>query len=386
LTHTVLISGGAGFIGTHLARALQGRVNRIVILDSLLPQIHGQHDEFPEDLQSMADCHLGDVRDLKTWYQLGERYPDISTVVHLAALTGTGQSMYAVKEYDSVNCGGTATMLEALLGRQNGRSAFPRLNRVVLASSRAIYGEGAYSCRCSPATLRYPVQRSADQLARGEWNFHCPDCEQCLSPVRTTEAAPAQPTSFYGVTKLVQEQYTRTMLTSAGVGYTILRFQNVFGPGQSLKNPYTGVIGVFYSNIVRGLPIDVYEDGEVTRDFVYVSDVASSIQKAILSDVSGTFNIGTGEFTRLKDIALWLCEALGREVPIGCKGAFRVGDIRHNAAELRHAMEGLAYSPAVSVRDGLRHYAEWASMQTPLEETAIVAAAEEIQAAGLARG
>ena len=383
---TILITGGAGFIGTHLTRVLYAQGKRIVLLDNLLQQVHKGSDRFPKELEQRAVCVVGDVRDPAVWKTLAADFPDCQTIVHLAALTGTGQSMVALREYDSVNCGGTATMLEALLDRQEGHARFPNLKRVVLASSRAIYGEGAYHIPGTPEDeLHYPPQRAAEQLAQRKWGFLSPDGTQEMEPVPTPEEAPPQPTSFYGVTKLAQEQYVRAMLTAAGVGHTILRFQNVFGPGQSLNNPYTGVIGVFYSNIVGGRALDIYEDGNISRDFVYVSDVAAAIVQAITGEVSGTFNVGSGVFTRLADVARWLCEALDRRVPISCRGAYRVGDIRHNAADLRRARAELGYAPQISVREGLRRYVAWAQHETPMEEAVIQAAAEELQKAGLAR-
>lgn len=384
IAKTILITGGAGFIGTHLTRALQGQAEKIVLLDNLLPQVHtGQ--AFPLTSQHLAACITGDVRDLNVWKTLVSHHPDIDTIIHLAALTGTGQSMYALRDYDSVNCGGTATLLEAILDRQNG-NLFPNLKRVVLASSRAIYGEGAYHCpEDALGVLHYPPQRTAEQMARKQWGFLCPTHGREMEPVPTPEDAPPQPASFYGINKLVQEQYLRTMLGAAGMEHTILRFQNVFGPGQSLKNPYTGVIGVFYSNIMRGNPLDIYEDGNITRDFVYVTDVVDAVIQSIAEQVSGTFNIGSGEFTQLADVARWLCDALDRQVPLTNKGAYRVGDIRHNAADLSRAQTQLHYQPRVTAREGLRRYVEWAQQETPMDAATIEAAQSALQAAGFSR-
>jgi dTDP-L-rhamnose 4-epimerase len=380
---SVLITGGAGFIGTYLTRALHTQVDKIVLLDNLLPQVHQGRTEFPTELRACAVCVVGDVRDPAVWSQIAADHPDIDTIVHLAAMTGTGQSMYALAEYDSVNCGGTAAMLAALLDRRDPTKCLTNVSHVLLASSRAIYGEGAY--RATPdAPLVYPPPRTRAQLERHEWDFV--DAEgRKLSPVPTPEDAPPQPNSFYGVTKLVQEQYIRTMLTATGIGHTILRFQNVFGPGQSLKNPYTGVIGVFYSNIVGGRPLEIYEDGRVTRDFVYVTDVVAAVTSAILRRSEGTYNVGSGEFTQLADVARWLCTALDRTVPIECRGTFRVGDIRHNAADLRRARLGLGFQPQVSVEEGLRQYVAWAQHETPLNAETIAAATAELRAAGLSQ-
>jgi dTDP-L-rhamnose 4-epimerase len=381
---TILITGGAGFIGTHLTHALHAQGDKVIMLDNLLPQVH-KEQAFSPELRDLAECVTGDVRDLTAWSRLAADHPDINVIVHLAALTGTGQSMYALREYDSVNCGGTATLLEAVLDRRQG-NAFPNLRRVVLASSRAIYGEGAYRCPLDrEGELRYPPQRTAEQLAQGRWGFFCPEHGAEMAPVATPESAPPQPASFYGINKLVQEQYIGTMLTAAGIAHTMLRFQNVFGPGQSLKNPYTGVIGVFYSSIMQGRALDIYEDGEITRDFVYVTDVVNALVKSITGEANGVFNIGSGEFTRLADVARWLCEALEREVPIGSCGAYRVGDIRHNAADLGRAQTALGYHPQVSARDGLRAYVHWAQSETPMDAATLDNASAALQAAGFSR-
>ncbi len=380
---TVLITGGAGFIGTHLVNSIKSQAERIVLVDNLLPQIHQGSVGFSSELKSKATCIQGDIRDIAVLKLIAKEYKDIEAVIHLAAMTGTGQSMYAIQEYDSVNCGGTATLLEAILDRRDPHSSFAALKKVILASSRAIYGEGAYRCECSPQNIQYPAQRTADKMSRGEFGFSCPLCSQDMSPVHTPEDAPPQPTSFYGVTKLVQEQYLRTMLGAVGIESAILRFQNVFGPGQSLKNPYTGVIGVFYSNIAGLRPINIYEDGEISRDFVYVSDVADALVAVTTRNVTGTYNIGSGEFTLMTDVAKRLCELLGNEVPMSCSGTFRVGDIRQNAADITRAKKAFGYAPKVTVQEGLRRYVEWAKNEEPMDASVISEASDALKAAGL---
>jgi dTDP-L-rhamnose 4-epimerase len=382
---SIIITGGAGFIGSWLVEALGDRFSRIVVLDNLLPQVHSDANDFPSRVKDRAICIRGDVRNLSTWTSIATDYPDTEAVVHLAALTGTGQSMYDLHGYDSVNSGGTAVTLEALLDRRSGSVAFPNLKRVVLASSRAIYGEGAYRCSSHSDRLQYPSPRSLAQLSRAEWGLRCDECGAELTPAETPEDAQVAPNSFYGATKFAQELYMRTMLAAAGIDFTILRFQNVFGPGQSLKNPYTGVIGVFYSNIVSNIGLELYEDGQITRDFVFITDVVASIVGALCSTACGTYNVGTGQFTRLADVAAWLCESLDKKVDIRVSGRFRVGDIRHNAGDIRAARDGLGYVPRVSVRDGLRQYVEWAQAQTPLSSATILNAQRELEAAGLSQ-
>jgi dTDP-L-rhamnose 4-epimerase len=362
----ILITGGAGFIGSYLAPELVSRGHRVIIVDNLLAQVHGEQAQFTDSLKNLAVCAHGDVRDPMIWSRLASTFPDVEIIIHLAAMTGTGQSMYEIREYEDVNSGGAAALLQSALDRIHPEQTFGSLRHVILASSRAVYGEGAYRCDCS-GNLQFPAARTAAQLADQKWGFGCRHCGKELSPAPTPEAAAPSPASFYGATKLAQEYYFRSLLRPAGLGLSIFRLQNVFGPGQSLSNPYTGVLGVFCSNILTGSQIEIFEDGEISRDFVYVSDVVDAIAGAVDTEPNGLFNIGSGEFTRLADVARWLCGMLDQDVPIVARGTYRVGDVRHQAADIRAAHAKLGFQPRVSVTQGLQRYAEWVRYESPMD-------------------
>jgi len=374
----ILITGGAGFIGTHLVQALAPHSAKIVVLDNLLPQVHGPSPAFSAPLQSQAVCVRGDVTDPAVMAQVAQDHPDIQAVVHLAAFTGTGQSMYELRDYNRANAGGTATLLQSIVERK-----WPSLEHVVHASSRAIYGEGAYADPDDAARLVYPPPRAATALAGGDWSPHLPGDSRTLAARPTPEDAPAQPNSFYGATKLVQEEYLKVILAALGIPLTMLRFQNVYGPGQSLKNPYTGVIGVFFSRLVQGKGLEVYEDGQVSRDFVYVEDVVQALAAALRCKVAGAYNIGSEVFTTLNELAAALQTTLGTDLPVTCRGTYRFGDIRHAAADLTRARAALDYAPRYSFAQGISRYAQWAQGQEAMPESAMQAAAATLAAAGL---
>ena len=374
----VLVSGGAGFIGTHLVQALAPHAGKIVVLDSLLPQVHGPSPVFSTQLQSKAVCIQGDVTDPDAVARVAQDHPDIQAIVHLAAFTGTGQSMYELRDYNQANAGGTATLLQSIVEKK-----WPTLEHVVHASSRAIYGEGAYADPDDPARLVYPPPRMGAALADGDWSPHMPGDGRTLTVRPTPEDAPAQPNSFYGATKLVQEEYLKVILAALGIPLTMLRFQNVYGPGQSLKNPYTGVIGVFFSRLVQGKGLEVYEDGEVSRDFVYVEDVVQALAAALHRKVAGTYNVGSGVFTTLYELVAVLQATLGTDLPVTCRGTYRVGDIRHAAADLTRVHAALDYAPQCSFAEGISRYVQWAQGQEAMSESAMQAAASMLAAAGL---
>ena len=273
----VLITGGAGFIGTHVARRLLQSGHQVTILDNFSPQIHGDITDLPADLRDDAKLIRGDVRDPEIWEKA---LVDCEVVLNLAAETGTGQSMYEVSRYEQVNVAGTANLYQALASNPQRR-----VERIVVASSRSIYGEGAY--RCPNEGLVYPVSRStADKLA-GHFDPLCPVCGGACDSVPTPEQAPFQPSSFYGLTKQVQEQMTLLFGDALGIPSFALRYQNVLGPGQSLKNPYTGILAVF-SNLARaGSEMNVFEDGMESRDFVYIDDVVQATTTCVESKMDG---------------------------------------------------------------------------------------------------
>lgn len=367
--HTILITGGAGFIGHHVADLLGPLAQRLVVIDSLIAEVHAGAG-FSARLRSQAHCLRGDVRDPEVWSNIAAQFPHVELIVHLAALTGTGQSMSLIPEYVDVNCGGVATLSSFVL---SGR--FPALRKVVLASSRAVYGEGSYRCEAHGGT-HYCELRSVEALARGAWDPVCPQCGRPLSPVPSREDAPPRPASVYGVSKWAQERLLQATVEMAGIPCTILRFQNVYGPGQSLRNPYTGVLGVFFSNIRNGQPIEIFEDGLITRDFVYCTDAAQAVQQAALLPGPGTFNIGSGQFIPIAHLARLMCAMMGNPVTVSASGRFRAGDIRHNAADISLAAGSLGFRPAVPLEEGMARYLEWAAKREPMPPATLLKSRE----------
>jgi len=347
----VLVTGGAGFIGTNLIRGLLSS-HEITVVDCFSPQIHGQNDQLPADLKYSVRLVRGDVRDAGLW---AEVLPGQHAVVHLAAETGTGQSMYEVSRYEQVNLSGTALLCEELV---RGRGY--QVERLIVASSRAVYGEGAY--QCEHHGLVYPQSRSAADKKQGEFDPVCPKCGRHVMPIPTPESAPMRPSSFYGLTKQVQEQMVLMFGEVLGIPAAGLRYQNVYGPGQSLENPYTGILAIF-SNLAReGRPISVFEDGEQSRDFVYIDDVVEATRAALLANLEGSHavNIGSGQRTTVMEVAREIINFYGSSSEVKVTGSFRQGDIRHGCADLARAKALLGYESKQSFRDGLHSFLQWA--------------------------
>jgi dTDP-L-rhamnose 4-epimerase len=352
-----LITGGAGFIGRRVARRLLEKGYTVAILDNFSPQIHGEKTELPSDLSEHVELIRGDVRDQEVWNQA---LSDCEIVVNLAAETGTGQSMYEVSRYEQVNIAGTANLYQSLVSKPQHSVA-----KIVTASSRAIYGEGAY--HCNRDGLVYPASRSTSDKLAGQFNPLCPKCGgECVS-APTPEDAPFQPSSFYGLTKQLQEQMTLMFGEALAIPSFALRYQNVYGPGQSLKNPYTGILAVF-SNLARAeKDINVFEDGEESRDFVYIDDVVRATVDCIESDGPGTnvFNVGSKERTTVLDVANAVNDFFGSKSKITVTGDFRQGDIRHGLADISRASSLIGFNPEWTFAEGLRKFLEWASEGEP---------------------
>lgn len=350
----VLITGGAGFIGAHLSRRLLKEGCTVTVFDNFNPQIHGANQTLPSDIISKVILIKGDIRDKAAFSKVLEGQ---EVVVHLAAETGTGQSMYEVERYVDVNIGGTALMLDILAKSQHG------VKKVVVASSRAIYGEGKY--RSNMLGICYPVARKDADMRMGKFDPICPITGEPLELLPTDEESMIHPTSVYGITKQTQEQLVMSVCASLGIPATALRYQNVYGPGQSLSNPYTGILSIFSTRILNHNPINVFEDGNESRDFVFISDVVEATCLALLKkEADGqVFGIGAGVPTSVLDVAHVLVEQYGIEVPIHVTGAYRLGDIRHNFADLTKAKQLLEYSPKVTFREGVRYFADWVKQQ-----------------------
>jgi dTDP-L-rhamnose 4-epimerase len=353
----VLITGGAGFIGSRVAGKLVSLGYEVSVLDNFSPQIHGSNQDLPADLRQHVRLVRGDVRDEAIW---AATVPGHQVILNLAAETGTGQSMYEVAKYEQVNLAGTSLLYD-LLARNSGLG----VERIVVASSRAIYGEGAY--QCIGHGLVYPRPRSTDDKRNGRFDPVCPVCSGVCSSVPTPESAPFQPSSFYGITKQVQEQMTLLFGQVLGIPSFALRYQNVYGPGQSLKNPYTGILAIF-SNLARvGADINVFEDGEESRDFVYIDDVVRTTVDCVSSVERGSYavNVGSNERTSVLQVAQAISRHFGDKSRIQVTGAFREGDIRHGIADLELAKSMFGYDPQVKFELGLRRFLEWAEKSEP---------------------
>ncbi|MGM7697383.1 NAD-dependent epimerase/dehydratase family protein [Microbacterium sp. A84] len=349
----VLITGGAGFIGSHLARRFHQDGHQVTVLDSLSPQVHGADpattSPLLRSLDGVARVIAGTVTSTD---DLRGALEGATIVIHLAAETGTGQSMYEIDRYVSANVGGTAKLLDLLANEEHS------VGRIVIASSRSIYGEGAY--RTEDGRTVYPGHRADADMAAGDFDVHHPG-EGPLELIPTDESAALHPSSVYGITKQMQESMVLTVAPTIGIEATSVRYQNVYGPGQSLKNPYTGILSIFSTLIRQGKEINIFEDGEESRDFVYIDDIVeATFLAATLPAAAGeVFNVGSGVGTTVNEVVSALFASLGREVPTRISGNYRLGDIRHNIADTSRLTELLGFTPAVSFRDGVAKFAEW---------------------------
>lgn len=372
MSKKILVTGGAGFIGSHLIPKLIDNALKVRILDSLSAQIHGA---IPSGLEWVNEDGIefmrGDVTRREDWERA---LRGVDAVVHLAAETGTGQSMYQVAHYNEVNSQGTALMFD-VLGKMNGH----KVKRVVLSSSRSVYGEGAYVHPVSGARV-FPASRGAEQLQQGRWDPTCPLTGDALRLVATHETDLVSPASIYAATKYAQEDLVRISCQSMGIGYAILRLQNVYGERQSLNNPYTGILSIFSTKIRRESDLPLFEDGEESRDFVHVEDVADAMLAAVTvsQDPNTVINVGSGVATSVRTVAEELSHAFGRKPSLVVTGQFRIGDIRHNFADIERLKSILGVTPKVTLAQGLQRFARWVSSQ-PLPEDQLDKANQELR-------
>lgn len=370
-----LITGGAGFIGQRVARALLLQGAKVRILDNFSPQIHAA-EVLPVDLAGHVEVVKADVRDCDA---LKRALRGVDTVVHLAAETGTGQSMYEIERYFSVNVQGTATLLDLMQNDDCGKS----LRSIVVASTRAVYGEGAY--QCAAHGLVFPEQRTRERMSASAFEPVCPVCGSLVSLFPTPESAPFIPMSMYGLTKQVQEQAVLLFARTRGINGFGLRYQNVYGPGQSLKNPYTGILAVF-SNLARqNQVIEIYEDGLESRDFVYIDDVVEATIRSInySGQFVGALNVGSGQATSVMTVAQEITAYFDSSSTIKVTGAFRMGDIRHNIANVSKLEQVLSFVPGVPFKQGLAKFLGWAAEQAPEDKAAYLRSVTELAARGL---
>lgn len=374
----ILVTGGAGFIGSNLALKLVSKGYHVTVLDNLSEQIHGSN---PEQLSSLYNSIKGKVKFVKgsvtskeDWSRALEQ---IECVVHLAAETGTGQSMYEIQKYVDVNIGGTALLLDILTNTKHS------VKKVVVAESRAIYGEGRYYSEELNQYV-YPLERVEQDMNCGDFEVKYPGCTKPLQLVGTTEDSLIHPTSVYGITKQVQGQLVHLVCPSIGIASVSYRYQNVYGPGQSLSNPYTGILSIFSTRIKNGNGLNIFEDGKETRDFVYIDDVVDATILGIEKEEANghVFNIGTGVATDVLTVANTLIEKYGIKVPVTVSGNYRLGDIRHNFADITIAKEILGFNPQWSFDAGISEFVKWVNEQD-IHEDKYESSIEEMKRKGL---
>ena len=372
----ILVTGGCGFIGSHYIRTLLDNSDCYInVVDNFSSQIHGDVFDFPLFLSDpRVKLFRGSITDRAI---VRKALEGVDTVIHLAAETGTGQSMYEIAAYNYINSHGTAVLLEEILNSQQF------VARIVLSSSRSVYGEGLYLCKeCN--TFSNPAPRNYKTLSKKEWNYLCDECSSELIFQATTEDTKCMPASIYAVTKKNQEDLVATFCTANNIDYSILRFQNVYGEGQSLKNPYTGILSIFSNRLRVDQLIPIFEDGSETRDFVHVRDIVSALMLSTFhkGSISRIMNVGSGVATSVKDVAELLRVEFNSLSAIEITGQFRVGDIRNNYADLSLIKEVLGYYPSVSVADGLRSFVLWVLSQD-LELDKLDEVNEELKARNL---
>jgi dTDP-L-rhamnose 4-epimerase len=366
-----LVTGGAGFVGSHLVRELVRRGDDVVVLDSLEEQVHG--DTVP-DLPESVELVVGEVGDRLA---ADRALAGVERVVHLAAAVGVGQSMYEIARYTERNTMQTAIFLEQLVAQR------PMPERLVVASSMSIYGEGEYEC-AEHGLLSVPP-RPEDQLLARQWEPSCPTCGSELAPVGTREVKSLIPTSIYAITKRDHEELCLVTGAAYGIPAVALRFFNIYGPGQALSNPYTGVAAIFASRLLNGRAPIIFEDGAQSRDFIHVSDIVRGILLALESEraTGHAINLGTGRPTTVIEMARGLSDGLGIEIEPILNEQYRAGDIRHCFADPSLARDLLGFEVQTPLEDGLRDLLAWLVGQDPVDR--VDAAARELTARGLAR-
>ena len=360
MAKNILVTGGAGFIGSHLTDALLAAGHNVRIFDNLTEQVH--HDDgVPDYLSPDAEFFYGDVQDAAA---LRHALDGIDVVFHMAAAVGVGQSMYEIERYMGANTLGTAVLLQELLQRLD------RVEKLVLASSMSIYGEGKYRCpHCGDAT---PAPRSTMQLKLKHWDPACPACGSSLTPVPTDESKPLQCSSIYSLSKKDQEEMCLLFGRTYSLPVVALRYFNIYGTRQSLSNPYTGVAAIFASSLMNGKPPMIFEDGKQMRDFVSVHDVVRANLLAMERPQADgmALNIGSGQPISISEVAAELATAMDTEISAELSQKYRVGDVRHCFADISAASRFLGYTPQVRFAHGLKELAQWLCSQQPQDRAA----------------
>jgi dTDP-L-rhamnose 4-epimerase len=371
----ILITGGAGFIGSNLTKKLVEKEYVVTILDNLSEQIHGNYLESAlyNSVKDISNFIKGDVRNKADWKKALQGQ---NAVIHLAAETGTGQSMYDTEKYNNVNVEGTKKLIEILENENH------QIQKILIASSRAIYGEGKYFCKKHGIT--YPEKRKEYDLKKGKFNSICEKCNIELQLLPTDEKSKIHPLSHYGETKYQQEKLIMEMGEGLKISAVSLRYQNVYGPGQSLSNPYTGILSIFSTRILNGNNIDIYEDGQESRDFVFIDDVIDATILALENNKvnNEVFNVGSGVGTSIKVVAKSLKEKYNGNIELVVSGKFRIGDIRHNIADLTKVNAVLGYKPQIDFKSGISKFVDWVKTQK-VQEDKYEDSIEELKQKGL---
>lgn len=349
----VLVTGGAGFIGSHTVDLLIDHGYHATIFDNLETQVHEEREKKPDHINNIATFIYGDIRDREL---LKKIIREVDAVIHLAAMVGVGQSMYQIERYVDVNTRGTANLLDILVNEENN------VKKLIVASSMSIYGEGKYRCeKCS--TNIYPEPRNEMQLGTRQWDHPCPTCNSALTPLPTDEEKPLMPTSIYAMTKRHQEEMCLLIGKTYSIPTIALRYFNAYGSRQSLSNPYTGCGAIFTSRILNDKPPYIFEDGNQTRDFVHARDVAKANLSALEHNNADymAINIGSGKSISIKTLAETLVKLHGKSnIQPHISSEYRKGDIRHCYADIERARKLLNYQPCVSLEEGLTELTGWA--------------------------
>jgi len=354
----IVVTGGAGFIGSHLVDKLIKLGHEVVVFDNLEPQVHGDGQKIPKYLNKECEFIKGDMRNRD---EFKKALKGREIIFHQAAVVGVGQSMYEIKRYSEVNILGTANLLDILANVNH------QVEKLIIASSMSVYGEGKYSCVNCGAV--YPKLRSLSQLKRGEWEMKCPFCNQEVQSLPTDEDKPLYPTSVYAISKRDQEEMCLTIGRAYDIPTVALRYFNIYGPRQALSNPYTGVAAIFCSRILNNNPPYIFEDGQQSRDFTHITDVVQANLLAMEKREANyeVFNVGTGNFFTVLDIVNLLIRELKSSVKPNITSRYRQGDIRHCYADISKIRKTLEFRPSVKFEDGISDLIQWVRNQRAVD-------------------